>query len=58
MSKEEKLIKTLEEYIEFLGKDYEIVFMIAYSRGHRSKPEDIQKGEELREKIRKLKSEL
>ncbi len=58
MSKEQELIQTLEEYIKLLGKEHDATFMIAYHRGYRCEPEDIQLGNELRKKIKQLKSEL
>ena len=52
----DKLIKTLKEYIELLEKGLEEFSVFAFIHGIIAKDSDIQKGKELRKKIKKLKN--
>ena len=53
MSKE--LIKAQDEYIKFLGEQLDKMCVIAYTHGILTSDEDIAKGEQMRNQIKKLK---
>lgn len=59
--KEEKyleLVKTLEEYVEFIGSELNKFVVFAHTHGVSSSKENIKKGQQYRDKIRFLKDDI
>lgn len=54
----EDVIKAQQEYIEFLGEAHDAAFSIAYIHGYRPPIEVIDKGDELREKLKDIQTIL
>lgn len=54
----QKLLNLKNEYIELLGNEIDFFSTIAYTHGVYSSKENIDKGKELREEIKKIKEEL
>ena len=54
----EKLIELYEEYIELLSKEIDSMFSMARVHGYTSDCARINRGEELRSEIKKMKEKL
>lgn len=52
----EELIKTYDEYLEFLDKCNNVPITMAYIHGWRESEDNIKKGEDFRAKIAELKN--
>ncbi len=56
-AKELELIKAYKEYINFLGKAYDNVLVLAFVHGYRCSEQDIEFGEQMRNAIKELEEE-
>ncbi len=54
LDKKDELIEAQKEYIEFISKEYELVYTMASVRGFTCSHESIAKGESLRKRILEL----